>query len=434
MKAVDILSRYKKLLWPRYRRAIQISLLFLILVPIFVGFARITQPDINTGVVRKNAEPYLLKDGDVLCAELGGVHNVTSDYFSNVEFWVNRSYYTPFVGVWFLYSNGDHGDHYNDSKDIEVGSFNYREWWTHYEGFSVDDLPTEYVNYLSVNIKKQPAKTNVTYQILIEHWNGSDYLYTPINRTYVVLYSDSEVQNEIDAHNTIGDYLGASFVFLSFTIMVIRPMQKIEEETLDEEESKSEDVFKPDVTYLASRCDILDKNRSNFRNGISILLTISLAILAVSVNPAEPNLISTGLILGSFGLAFFAIIAIFFSFSSLRITCNGDSLGPGLVPYFDVSNDDFNDLLRKAVKRREIVLSRMNASAGLGLINFTMIFISFSIFFVFPEPTFDMMHPLSFISVAIAWIMVFVFVTVLSFILFGERGFNMYFGEMEYVG
>ena len=129
-------------------------------------------------------------------------------------------------------------------------------------------------------------------------------------------------------------------------------------------------------------------------------------------------------------MAFSALSAILFSFSSLTIKDEGWEIRAGLIPEGQ-SELLYKKQLIEAIRVRERIISRMSISMGLG---FVMLFVLIGVSFIFsllPSPTFSNEVINSNIAYLFAFCCGFAFFLVLSTILFGRKGLHMYWEEFS---
>ena len=148
------------------------------------------------------------------------------------------------------------------------------------------------------------------------------------------------------------------------------------------------------------------------------------------INIGELVLFTGGVMLGAAAIVMCSLVALLFSFSSVLVTEEGSLLGAGLVP--DGQTEKlYKAQLVKAIRKRERTLVLMNTTAGLGFVNFVVSVFVFFIMSLLPIPTFDANHMLTFYAVLSAWGACFIFAIMVSSVVFGEKGFHIYFGEAD---
>ncbi len=143
---------------------------------------------------------------------------------------------------------------------------------------------------------------------------------------------------------------------------------------LDDEDVQvsSEPKYIAEPELLLGRSDILDKVRSNLRNGISILLGISSALILWISNTTITFPLQALMMFGGACLILMAILAILFSFRSPTDRLDQISLREGLVPS-EMTKTEYTRQIELVIQEKEETLSNMRTLIGVGLLLFIMV-------------------------------------------------------------
>ena len=266
--------KYWSKIWPTYKYS-AIIVTILVIVPTSILF---TYPSLFVNPNEQFETPYSYQIGNEYGTNeslfISGSGAVVSSLSVQIDYWFNWSQFYDASTLWFLYYSGEHDDYYNASEEISIGSTNYINWWTFSTYIGKPDFSTSSIDTTYEEIPPHDAETKVTFQFLMEEWNGTQWTFKEWNGTYTVLYNHNEIEYEHNLYQTFWFYLSVGLYFIAATVVVVRPFKiNDKKESMDDEKSPDEvkpKPFDPTVEYLASRCNQLDKNRSNFRTGVGI--------------------------------------------------------------------------------------------------------------------------------------------------------------------
>lgn len=403
-------------------RTVIICAILVISAVAVIWYSEATKPDLNADVELVNSDSYNIWNGSNRVLWMSGVTNATSDWAETIWFWVNTSQYGNIRWVNFQYYNGTHGDYFNASELYPQGSWNYRQWWTDYRLGWVDEFNTTTPgNPVSFTIPRQEGGTNITYQLSVEVWNGTALEFTNYNGTFVVRYSDAEVQLEQDVHVTTGVYWAWVLALLTLAVVAIWFLSSSDSEpTAPAEEERDE--YDPDEHFLIARSNHLDSVRNNLRIGASILLTlgVSTTFWSGGVSFLAQGIVSVGLM----ALALSAFLAIVLSFSSATVKSGGFKLDHGLLPNGQTLSE-YREHLKDVIGKKVKIIGRMESVIGTGLVYLATFALAGAILGWLPSAIILVERPISMIPVLASIGITLIDGLLLSYIIFGPKGIGV---------
>ncbi len=330
----------------------------------------VTIPNPNSNLRGRNDPTLIDSTDDGLRFFLSGMSDtLDSDDFGNVEYWTNRSILGNQTFGYILYYNGDNSDYYNES--IPLSNYNNEKfWWTGYHFFDpIIFDPFDSTNRTTYIIPKQEAGKEIIYQLRLQDWNGSQWLYEKFNMTYVVLYSEGEVQFERSLQRTVYTYIRIDLIVIFFALVIMQPWKA--ETSRPPQPATSGRLYKLSVSNLIARAGHLEGQLNGVRTGASILLTLGISMFSFVMSSIllDNSVRNLSMIMGPFALAILCFIGIIQSLSSLEVHEGGYSLGSSLIPD-DMSEYMYKKILPKAVDRRDEVLSKTLVTIKMGIVYF----------------------------------------------------------------